>query len=123
LTAEPIREWLHLVPFQPFFLVLMDGRVLHIHHPDMLQVGPTYLNVSHDAKTSETLELDFVARLTPFESESYPVFRATTPTSPAAWRGLLEAAGAWADDDPEGLEQYLEWNRQQRKQNRPEIPE
>ncbi len=36
---------------------------------------------------------------------------------------LLGAAGAWAGDDEEGLEQYLEWNRQQRKVNRPEIEE
>jgi hypothetical protein len=35
---------------------------------------------------------------------------------------LRSAAGGWSDD-PEGLEQYLEWNRQQRKENRREIPE
>ena len=34
---------------------------------------------------------------------------------------LLRAAGAWAGDDEEGLDQYLEWNRRQRKVNRPEI--
>ena len=38
-------------------------------------------------------------------------------------RRLLRAAGAWAGDDEEGLEQYLEWNRQQRKVNRPESEE
>ena len=36
---------------------------------------------------------------------------------------LRRAAGGWENDDPEGLEQYLEWNRQQRKVNRREIPE
>jgi hypothetical protein len=36
---------------------------------------------------------------------------------------LKRAAGGWADDDPEGLDRYLEWNRQQRKANRREIPE
>jgi hypothetical protein len=36
---------------------------------------------------------------------------------------LLRAAGAWAVDDEEGLDQYLEWNRQQRKANRPEVEE
>jgi hypothetical protein len=35
---------------------------------------------------------------------------------------LKRAAGGWSDD-PEGLERYLEWNRRQRKVNRPEIPE
>ncbi len=36
---------------------------------------------------------------------------------------LLRAAGAWSGDDEEGLAQYLEWNRRQRKVNRPEIEE
>ena len=36
---------------------------------------------------------------------------------------LLRAAGAWAGDDEEELDQYLEWNRRQRKVNRPEIEE
>ena len=35
---------------------------------------------------------------------------------------LQAAAGSWTDD-AEGLEQYLEWNRQQRKSPRPEISE
>jgi hypothetical protein len=34
--------------------------------------------------------------------------------------GLRRSAGAWSDD-PAGLNEYLEWNRQQRKQSRPEI--
>ena len=34
--------------------------------------------------------------------------------------GLRRAFGSWADD-PQGLEEYLEWNRQQRKIGRPEI--
>ena len=33
---------------------------------------------------------------------------------------LLSAAGAWAEDAEE-LDRYLEWNRAQRKINRPEI--
>ncbi len=28
--------------------------------------------------------------------------------------GIRRSAGAWSDD-PEGLDEYLEWNRQQRK--------
>lgn len=35
---------------------------------------------------------------------------------------LKRSFGAWADDD-EGLDEYLEWNRQQRKKSRPEIEE
>lgn len=30
--------------------------------------------------------------------------------------GLRRAYGAWKDDDEEGLDEYLEWSRQQRKQ-------
>ena len=36
--------------------------------------------------------------------------------------GLRRSAGAWADD-AEGLDKYLEWNRQQRKMGRREQPE
>jgi hypothetical protein len=35
---------------------------------------------------------------------------------------LRRSAGTWSDD-PEGLDEFLEWNRQQRKQSRPEIEE
>jgi hypothetical protein len=35
---------------------------------------------------------------------------------------LRRAAGSWSDDQ-EGLDQYLEWNRQQRKTGRWEISE
>jgi hypothetical protein len=34
--------------------------------------------------------------------------------------GIRRSAGAWSDD-PEGLDEYLEWNRQQRKIDRREI--
>ena len=35
--------------------------------------------------------------------------------------GIRRSAGAWADDDPEGLDTYLEKNRQARQLDRPEI--
>ena len=37
----------------------------------------------------------------------------------APGEGLRRAFGAWADD-ADALDQYLEWNRQQRKLGRPE---
>jgi len=37
-------------------------------------------------------------------------------------QALKRAAGSWSDD-PEGLDRFLEWNRQQRKINRRELPE
>ena len=41
----------------------------------------------------------------------------------SALEALQRAAGSWTDDDPEGLKQYLESTRQQRKSRRREIPE
>jgi hypothetical protein len=38
----------------------------------------------------------------------------------APGEGLRRAAGSW-DDDPEGLEAFLEWNRRQRKAGRPPL--
>jgi hypothetical protein len=37
-----------------------------------------------------------------------------------AGEGLQQAFGAWAED-PEDLDDIIDWNRQQRKVNRPEI--
>jgi hypothetical protein len=51
-----------------------------------------------------------------------PVSAPTSPTSHEALAALRRAAGAWAADG-ESLDRYLEWNRQQRKGSRPEIPE
>jgi hypothetical protein len=42
--------------------------------------------------------------------------------SQAMFEAFKRAAGAWENDDPEGLEQYLEQTRKQRKVHR-EIPE
>jgi hypothetical protein len=33
--------------------------------------------------------------------------------------GIRRSAGAWKDDDPEGLDRYLEWCRQQRQGREP----
>lgn len=43
-----------------------------------------------------------------------------SPNSLEAGEGLRRSAGGW-DDDPSGLDEYLEWNHQQRKNGRPEI--
>jgi hypothetical protein len=51
-----------------------------------------------------------------------PVSAASSPTSPDALESLRRAAGTWAEDTEE-LDRYLEWNRQQRKGSRPEVPE
>jgi hypothetical protein len=43
-------------------------------------------------------------------------------TAPEVLAALQRAAGSWADDIA-GLDDYLEWNRRQRKAQRREIPE
>lgn len=58
------------------------------------------------------------------DGSSVRVILENRPSSDEAGRAiLLRAAGAWAGDDEDGLEQYLEWNHRQRKVNRPEIEE
>jgi hypothetical protein len=46
-----------------------------------------------------------------------PEFHAESPLE-----ALKRAAGSWSDD-PEGLDRFLEWNRQQRKIDRRALPE
>jgi len=46
--------------------------------------------------------------------------RFSSPTSDEARAALLRSAGAWAKEGRE-LDEYLEWCRQQRKVDRPEI--
>jgi hypothetical protein len=41
------------------------------------------------------------------------------PVCESSLEALKRAAGSWSDD-PEGLDRFLEWNRQQRKVNRRE---
>jgi len=50
-----------------------------------------------------------------------PVAR-TEAASSEAMDALKRAAGSWTDD-MEGLDRYLEWNRQQRKVQRQGVPE
>jgi hypothetical protein len=44
------------------------------------------------------------------------------PSSAAGLEALRNAAGSWSDD-PEGLDRFLRWNRDQRQRARPEIEE
>lgn len=70
-----------------------------------------------------TIELDTEPGLPEGQAVSVILEPVAPKNSQAALEALKRAAGAWENDDPEGLEQYLEWNRQQRKVKRGEIPE
>jgi hypothetical protein len=71
-----------------------------------------------------TIELEAESGLP--EGEQVTVTLEATPRLQTAPEDPLEAlkraAGGWSDD-PEGLDRYLEWNRQQRKVHRRELPE
>jgi hypothetical protein len=70
-----------------------------------------------------TIELESETGLPDGQAVSVIVQPVVSKNSQEALEALKRAAGGWADDDPEGLEKYLEWNRQQRKVHRGEIPE
>jgi len=40
MTIQEIREWWKSEPFQPFEIVLVDGRVFRVPHPDFIFVPP-----------------------------------------------------------------------------------
>lgn len=57
------------------------------------------------------------------EGQAVTVTLTPRPPSDAVTRErLLRAAGAWADD-AEGLDEFLEWTRQQRKIDQPDLDE
>jgi hypothetical protein len=67
----------------------------------------------------KTIELDHPPGLPDGQAVKVSV-EPTEPGTLPAGEGLRRAAGAWSDDI-EGLEKYLDWSRQQRKQSRPPI--
>ena len=69
-----------------------------------------------------TIELDSEPGLPEGQSVSVVVQPVQAKDSQAIFEAFKRAAGGWANDDPEGLEQYLEQTRRQRKVHR-EIPE
>ena len=46
----------------------------------------------------------------------------TSPKSPAALESLKRAAGSWVEDSSD-LDEFLEWNRRQRRGSRAELSE
>ena len=81
------------------------------------------LNAMKGVVHGRTIELETELGLPDGQAVSVIVEPVVPKDSQAAFEALKRAAGGWANDDPEGLEKYLEWNRQQRKISGPEIPE
>jgi hypothetical protein len=70
-----------------------------------------------------TIELETKPDLPDGQEVSVIVEPVVSKKSEAALEALKRAAGAWENDDPEGLQEYLEQTRKQRKVRRREIPE
>jgi hypothetical protein len=70
-----------------------------------------------------TIELETEPGLPEGQAVSVIVEAVSAKNSQEVFEAFKLAAGGWEGDDPEGLEEYLEWSRQQRKLNRREIPE
>lgn len=84
----------------------------------MLDHSATYRGIVR----GQAIELDRAVGL-PDGQVVTVIVQAENGTPPLPGEGLRRAFGGWADDDPEGLEQFLEWNRQRRKQSRREMDE
>ena len=84
----------------------------------MSQMKTTMKGVIH----GRTIELETEPGLPEGQTVSVTVEPVAPKNSQTAFEALKRAAGAWENDDPEGLEQYLEQTRKQRKVHR-EIPE
>ncbi|MGA2064659.1 MAG: hypothetical protein ABSG86_06810 [Thermoguttaceae bacterium] len=67
-----------------------------------------------------TIQLDQEPGLPDGQEVAVIVRPVTRPKGRVPGDGIRRSAGSWADDDPEGLDEYLEWNRRQRKIGRAE---
>jgi hypothetical protein len=76
----------------------------------------------HGVVRGKTIELEREPGLPDGQQVRVTVEPADKVGTLAPGEGLRRSAGAWADD-AEGLDKYLEWNRQQRKLGRREQPE
>ena len=70
----------------------------------------------------KTIELDQEPGLLDGQEVSVVLHPLGVAQSLVPGEGIRRSAGGW-DDDPQGLTEFLGWNRQSRKQSRREIPE
>jgi hypothetical protein len=68
----------------------------------------------------KTIELDQAPNLPDGQPVTVVVQPVVEPEKLPPGEGIRRSAGGWSDD-PEGLDRYLEWNRQQRKLGRREM--
>jgi MoxR-like ATPase len=71
----------------------------------------------------KTIELDETTGLPDGQLVRVTIQPYAPPSDEEKLELLRRAAGGWADDDPEGLAQYLESLRPGRKRSQPEPPE
>jgi hypothetical protein len=74
MSAEELRDTLKEQPFQPFRIVLTDGKGYDIRHPDLLWVGKRVAHVGLTGDPSETyferavrVDLLHISRIEPLE--------------------------------------------------------
>lgn len=77
------------------------------------------MNVFRGTVHGKTIELEHEAGLPDGEQVTVIVQAGGAKRLPPG-EGIRRSSGGWADD-PIGLDEFLEWNRQQRKLDRPEI--
>jgi hypothetical protein len=72
----------------------------------------------------KTIELEAESELPDGQRVTVMIEPMTQPEIPAEspFEALKRAAGSWSDD-PEGVDRFLEWNRQQRKIERRALAE
>lgn len=63
MNATEIRRWLAPRPFEPFRIVMTDGGVLDVFHPDQMIVFKTLAYVGRCVTAREVAERDITVSL------------------------------------------------------------
>jgi hypothetical protein len=75
MSPEQVRDTLRHQPFEPFRLVMTDGKSFDIRHPDLLMIGQRTAMVGLTGEAGQTfyeravkVDLNHVIRLEPLET-------------------------------------------------------
>lgn len=67
MEMSTLRDAIREMPFKPFTIRLVDGRMFYVHHPDYLLVPPTKKQtlffVAHDTESVSILDALMVASI------------------------------------------------------------